>query len=202
MPKVTMQMVRSETSANKKLALLKQVEDVNELGEQAITNLAALAPSIQLLKIALEKGADINQRTPAKYNSQTALMQIAGSMTGRDPAYPKALELLLAAKPDLDATDGEGSTALYHAILKENLKLAKLLIAAGADPNVPNTDGNSILEDLMTWGRLNDASAAKLIKVLLESKKWKDDVLQRAVKAATAKGWPTSTKLIAKARLA
>jgi ankyrin repeat protein len=201
MAKVTMEMVRKEPSAAKKLALLKQVEDVNELGEQALTNLTVLAHFPQLFKLAIEKGADVNQRTPAKYNSQTALMQIAGSMTGRDPKYPKILELLLAAKPDLDATDGEGSTALYHAILKENLKLAKMLIAAGADPNVPNTDGNSILEDLMTWGRLDDASATKLIKVLLESKKWKDDVLQRAVKAATAKGWAASTKLIAKARV-
>jgi len=187
--------VSRTTNAAQQLKLLKQVADVNDTDES--WTLMRLSSRPALVQLAIEKGADVNKRTPAKAGSMTALIEIAKSITGdREAGQQKSLQLLIDAKAELDARDADGQTALFHAVLVENLRFAKILIAAGADPNVPNSDGNSVLDDLLTWGRLDDKAAAKLIKVLLASKKWKKPVLERAKARATANGWPASAKLI------
>src|SRR5437763_11336534 len=44
-----------------------------------------------------------------------------------------AVRALLKDKADVNATQGDGSTALHWAAYRDDLELAKLLVAAGAD---------------------------------------------------------------------
>ena len=49
-------------------------------------------------------------------------------------------ELLIAKHCPLDAIDGEGITALHYCIINEQERLAALLLAHGANPNVTTPD--------------------------------------------------------------
>lgn len=44
-------------------------------------------------------------------------------------------EAALAKLCPLDALDHEGTTALHHAVINDNLTLAKMLLTSGANPN-------------------------------------------------------------------
>lgn len=99
------------------------------------------------MQLAIESGADVNKRPKAEIGSVTALMEIAESITGdREASQQKSLRLLIDAKADIDTRDTDGQTGLFHAIIVEGLRFAKILIDAGADLNLQNSDGNSVLD--------------------------------------------------------
>lgn len=50
---------------------------------------------------------------------------------------------LLRAKAAVDAVDGDGRTALHHAVMAGHAAIAGALIAAGAQPNAPDNDGRT-----------------------------------------------------------
>lgn len=60
--------------------------------------------------------------------------------------------LLTTSDGMLDATNDNGETPLVIACLKENLRIAKLLIEAGADVNKSLLDGNTPLHYAALWG--------------------------------------------------
>jgi ankyrin repeat protein len=95
---------------------------------------AILEDDVEALKIALRSGANINDRDEA-----------------RMPALHRAVfrhhemfDAVLAAKPDLNALDSMGRTALCYAVaLLDRLaeRNCMALIAAGADLSITDEDG-------------------------------------------------------------
>jgi ankyrin repeat protein len=73
------------------------------------------------------------------------------------------MEKLLTKKVNLDIKDKQGRTALHHTQWKGNYKIARLLIAAGANINEPDYAGFTILNYAAILGH------TKLVVVLILS---------------------------------
>ena len=54
--------------------------------------------------------------------------------------------LLIAYNAGLDEVDFNGNTALHWVLQKKNLAFMKLLVSAGANPNIPNNDKKTALD--------------------------------------------------------
>ena len=68
---------------------------------------------------------------------------------------------IIATKPDPDARDSSGGTALHAAMFQKNIKIVKLLLDYGLDVNaVGPKNGYTPLHDAV-WG--NNPEAAKLL---------------------------------------
>ncbi|XP_071675689.1 small glutamine-rich tetratricopeptide repeat-containing protein 2-like isoform X2 [Lolium perenne] len=61
------------------------------------------------------------------------------------------MELLIEAGADLNAHCSFGPTALTHAIFHGSMDCLKLLIEAGADPNIPDKAAASVDERIAAW---------------------------------------------------
>jgi ankyrin repeat protein len=57
----------------------------------------------------------------------------------------RALTLIAPARNEIDATDGDGATALHHAVAARSVELVEALLAAGANPNAFAVYGNAPL---------------------------------------------------------
>jgi len=108
---------------------------------------------IELIKSALEKGANVNAKD---YFGDTALVLISKSPTvdvininDRDftpEEIVNLIKLLLDANADPNIIDGFGNTALMYAVNQGNLEIVKALLQAGADSNLKNNDGETALD--------------------------------------------------------
>jgi len=72
-----------------------------------------------------------------------------------------AVRLLLQKKADVNGTRADGATALEWAVYRDDLELADLLIAAGANPKIPNREGATAMQLASLHG-----SAAMMEKLL------------------------------------
>lgn len=115
----------------------------------------------------LEKGADPNVRQPS-YPKFTAIQAAINEL--ENGGSIKALEALLSYGADVDMWDEDrDATPLLMALFRNQLKAAKLMLAAGADTNVRGSEGDSPLcwvvskRDLMMAKQLLEHGAAKTI---------------------------------------
>jgi ankyrin repeat protein len=72
-----------------------------------------------------------------------------------------SLKLLIFLGAELEAEDNKGRTSLYHSILGKNLSCARLLLDAGANPNV--YDQQRRMMPLHVAARRRDWKMAKLL---------------------------------------
>ena len=73
----------------------------------------------------------------------------------------ETVQKVLATKPEPDARDSFGGTALHAAVLRKNMEIVELLIAYGCDINVQGTsNGYTPLHDAV-WA--NNPEAAKIL---------------------------------------
>jgi ankyrin repeat protein len=131
---------------------------VNQRGAagDAPLHLAARAGRLELLNALLKAGAEpdlksrrLNEYTRGNYDRldpdsgkkvavssehRTALFECAER---GDVAVARAL---IESGCDLDATDGDGCTALYEAVDGDEREFCELLLAAGASPDIGNAD--------------------------------------------------------------
>lgn len=114
--------------------LLEAGVDANDADQRTALSIAALCPDTRMLRALIAHGADVN----TVHQGATALI-----VACRDGGMPcaQAVVILLANGADASICDGEGNTALHHAVHIPDPSVAAGLVDAGADPNATNHRG-------------------------------------------------------------
>jgi uncharacterized protein len=125
-------------------ALLRLGANVNarDLEQFDILTIAAVNNDMELLKIALDAGADA--RAIAGQFSGTALISAAHR------GHVEIVKALIAAKAPLDHVNSMGWTALIMCVVlgngsKEHIATVEALVKAGADVDIKDRGGNTAL---------------------------------------------------------
>lgn len=118
---------------------------------------ASFCCEAEAVALLLEYGADPNFEEPGL--SMTPLMTVASR--GKDGIV--CIEHLLQAKADVDKANQEGFTPLIFAIRSSSAEAVKVLLKAGANPNVQTKGGKPALYWALV-DRDNHEIVAALIK--------------------------------------
>ncbi len=115
--------------ARKVNELLDGCVDPNQASDCRWTPLAAAAANghVEVVKLLLKDGANVNSLGTRQGRTKTALMWAARK------GHLPCLQLLLAKKPALRLSDG--SSALFEAVASGQTNIVKCLLENGADPN-------------------------------------------------------------------
>jgi ankyrin repeat protein len=90
------------------------------------------------------KGANLNV---TGNSGKTPLSKLAGTCMYSDgaPHYESVISVLISKHADINARDAFGNTPLMNATESCRTEMLKILLAAGADPNIRNNKGPSAL---------------------------------------------------------
>jgi ankyrin repeat protein len=92
---------------------------------------AAFCSKADIIKLLIEKGADINARDN---NNFTPLYYARDADTA---------ELLIKSGAKVNICDGNGYTPIHHAVNKGSKAVIKILVENGADANIANPTSNT-----------------------------------------------------------
>jgi ankyrin repeat protein len=146
--------------ADKASFLIRRGADPEHTDAEGKTALhhSCVAEHPRLVRLLLDAGADVERRDAS---GRTPLMYAI-----RDA---KTATALLAAKPDVNALDGEGNGALLHAIASlwrysaDDISIIKALLKRGADARRPNLAGKTPIH------RAAETSSLPAIEILLRA---------------------------------
>jgi ankyrin repeat protein len=121
---------------------------------RTLLHYAALHNNVEVVRLLIENGADINARdkwkdTPLHY----ALPLFEGGL--------EAARLLIEAGADVSAQGRYGDTPLHHVVLEGYIDIARMLIERGADPNIEGRWGDTPLKLAI------DEECSEIIELLL-----------------------------------
>jgi len=122
--------------------LLDHAADVNagvNSGASALYE-AAGAGNRAMVELLLSRGAEVNPQNSQVPGAVPTPLAVAVSR-----GFPAVVEVLLAAKADMNAPDSDGNTPLHAAVANRQNKITQMLLAAGANPNVKNQPGSTPL---------------------------------------------------------
>lgn len=114
---------------------------------------------IQIIEMFVKAGLDINKRN---YLGDTPLHSAILNEYSLE-----AIKKLISLGADVNATDSQGATSLYHAVTMQNVELIKLLINKGADINACDSEGNTPLFRIILKEK-TDIKTLDIIKLLIE----------------------------------
>jgi len=140
--------------------------DASNAKDQTALMWAATNGHLELARVLMEKGADVNRALPwAAGSGQAQMMDLLlgarSSPSGLNAALRAAVgtshanmvRALLAAGASVDAKDDKGRTALMEAASVRKLENVRLLLAAGADVNAKDQHGATALNAVVRgWG--------------------------------------------------
>ena len=120
--------------------LIQSVENVNEIWKDSLTplhhlpNLEDENESVDILKLLMQKGANINVKTnlgtPLFYAIQMKKYKLAESM--------------VEFKADVNLTNSDNETCAFNVVRDKQNRLLEILIKNGLDVDVKNINGKTI----------------------------------------------------------
>jgi ankyrin repeat protein len=113
------------------------VDHVDYLGVSAPL-LAVQSEAVDALQAMIDVGADVNKPFD---HGVTLLMEACRIQ----PSSDAVVAALLAAGAAVDALDDDGMTALFYAVEGGNVTAVRLLLEAGADAMVQDSEGRTVL---------------------------------------------------------
>lgn len=146
-------------------------------GSKGDLHQAALNGHVEIVKVLLEAGADVNAKSGR--SGLTPLHEAAKKEHVDEAAkngHVETVKVLLKAGADVNAEDGDGDTPLLYAAGKrtiedilnpavnfEKVEIVKMLLKEGANVNAKNKNGRTPLYWPMKQGKDN------VVKVLVEA---------------------------------
>ncbi|XP_025086400.1 tankyrase-2-like isoform X1 [Pomacea canaliculata] len=119
--------------------------DINRVEEDermSPLSLACQSGNVEIAKMLLEHGADVNVPGP---DGQMALHHLCSAEEWK-PELAELGELLIAHGASLDAADNTGATPVLKACEVESHRLVQALCSAGCDVNIPTVNGDSPIQ--------------------------------------------------------
>lgn len=120
--------------------LIKHGAEIDRPDAVGITPLAMAAFNghTEIVKLLIEKGADVNA---ADVQGNTPIVHASGG------TVPETVQVLIDAEADIDVRFGDEKwTPLMMAAAEGSLECAKVLLKAGANQSVKDTDGETALD--------------------------------------------------------
>ena len=124
-------------------AIIKHGVDVNARSKKNVTVLmiACKKRKKDAINVLLNAGADLNI---ADADGDTCLHNAVGNLLYTD-GHTEVLQGIISHGIDVNATNKKNMTALMIACAKENKDAINILLNAGADPNIADSDGDTCL---------------------------------------------------------
>lgn len=146
--------------------------DVNILDKKrqsALFNAVILgAKNIPTIDLLLDRGVKLNLKDFADKTLLDEMLKILSilndpdqkidgkyKLVSKDRNYIKLMGILIENGLAIDRTDAQGKTVLYKEVERENYDTIDFLVAAGADVNVQDKDGKTVLFDAVMKGPSN-----------------------------------------------
>ena len=118
------------------------VNTKDESGQTAL-HIAVEHENVEVVRFLLEKGAKVNVKDKQK---RTPILMIEDSLSDDHRTTVEIVRLLIAKGADFNAQTGEKETLLMMACGNGNIELVKVLLEAGANPNLKDEDGETAMQ--------------------------------------------------------
>ena len=139
--------------------IIKSGDNLNVINRQERNLLfdAVAQQNIEMIKLLIKKGADINTLNFRDRQKGTLLFEAVGQQN------IDIVKLLIESDADVNILNRQRTTPLFNATLKENIEIAKLLIESGADVNLQDEQGRTALFEAVITNNI------EIVKLLIKS---------------------------------
>lgn len=120
--------------------------DVNSKDKNYRTalHIAVENENLELVRFLIERGAKVNAKNK---DNLTPIMMLEESFGNDDKNILEILRLLISKDADVNLQNGSKETLLMWACFDEDIEAVKILLAAGANPNLKDEDGKTALQN-------------------------------------------------------
>ncbi|MDE6350170.1 MAG: ankyrin repeat domain-containing protein [Treponemataceae bacterium] len=129
-------LIEKSTPDEKRDGLFLAIGHLNDINVLPYAPYVTPTEVVEMVRLFLEGGVDVNSvRYGYGYTPLLRVCQLSRAGYGTDEKYD-IVKLLLETGADVNAVDGEGRSALWHAVEEGRTDIVRLLIQYGADVNV------------------------------------------------------------------
>ena len=174
-------------------SLLARKADPDAANEEGWTPLhhAAEEGNLAIVKMLLEKGADVDART-SRFG-ETPLMLACGLFGGGRNDAGKCARLLLEKGANANAATNDGVTPLMYAAHRGRVETVKLLLAKGAGAGSKDFKGKTALDGILEFDKIDAEGKVTVTQDSVTTPKYRTTVMGALIQhgKVNAGRWPS-----------